>query len=219
MATASGVELTCGTAAEQVRQISYWGATFLPLTETVTDGAGTQSLTTTYSYDAAGRVLSKDGPLPGSDDASYYRYDTAGRRTWEIGAKGSDGYRPSVRTTYRDADDKPLKVETGVVVNPSDTTLTALSETRHQYDLRRNVERTTSAANGADQGVTQVSYDARNRAECAAVRMNPAAWGSLPASACTLATQGTGGADRITKNNYDAESRVLTIQKAVGTPL
>jgi RHS repeat-associated protein len=213
---ASGVELTCGTANERVRQISYWGNTLLPLTETITDGANTQSVTTTYSYDTAGHMLSADGPLAGTNDATYYRYDALGRKTWEIGPLRADGYRSVVRTTYRDADDKPLKVEQGVVVNPTDNTMTVLSEERSQYDVNRNLERSIKATGGVDTMLTQFSYDARNRSDCATVRMNPSVWGSLPV-ACTLGTQGAAGADRITRTSYDAESHALKIQKAVGT--
>jgi RHS repeat-associated protein len=67
--------------------------------------------------------------------------------------------------------------------------------------------------------VTQVSYDAEGNVLCAATRMNPATFvGSLP-DACTQATAGSDGPDRITKNVYDAAAQVLQIQKAIGTPL
>jgi hypothetical protein len=36
-------------------------------------GTSGETLETHYSYDNAGRLLSVDGPLPGTDDASYYR--------------------------------------------------------------------------------------------------------------------------------------------------
>jgi RHS repeat-associated protein len=47
--------------------------------------------------------------------------------------------------------------------------------------------------------------------------MNPAAWGSLPASACTLGTTGGFGPDRITKTIRDANGRPTQIQVAIGT--
>jgi YD repeat-containing protein len=62
-----------------------------------------------------------------------------------------------------------------------------------------------------------VSYDAVGRPECSAQRMNPAAFGSLPASACTLGTQGSHGPDRITKTVYDELGRVKEARTAVGT--
>ena len=51
--------------------------------------------------------------------------------------------------------------------------------------------------------------------------VNPAAFASLPASACTLGPQGTGagdfGPDRITRNVYDVASQLLQVRRAVGT--
>jgi RHS repeat-associated protein len=46
--------------------------------------------------------------------------------------------------------------------------------------------------------------------------MNPAAFASLPASACTLGTQGSHGPDRITRNLYDNAGQLLTVQRAYG---
>jgi len=213
----AGVELTCGTANELVKEFTYWGSTLLPLTETVKDGTGGQARTTTFTYDAAGRLLSSDGPTAGTDDATYNRYDTAGRKTWEIGPKGANGYRAATRTIYRDADNQPLTIEKGTIVNDTDTVLTVVNTQYLTYNTRRKVIKQRTAAGGSDLAVSQMSYDARNRDQCTAVRMNSAAWASLPADACTLGTAGTQGADRITRTNYDAESRVILIEKAVGT--
>jgi RHS repeat-associated protein len=46
--------------------------------------------------------------------------------------------------------------------------------------------------------------------------MDPAAWGSLPPSACTLGTAGTFGPDRITRTVRDANGRPTQIQAAYG---
>ena len=219
LTNAAGVELTCGTSAEQVREFTYLGATPLPLTEKLTDGTATQSLTTTYSYDAAGRRLSADGPLPGTDDASYSRYDVHGRRTWEIGPLGANGVRPAKRFTWRDADDKLLVTEEGTVPDATSTTLTILTRTDFAYDSRRNPEREAVLASGTTYSVVQRTFDTRNRLDCEARRMNPAAFAALPASACTLGTQGTQGRDRITRNSYDAAGQLLQEQRAFGTPL
>jgi len=89
------------------------------------------------------------------------------------------------------------------------------------YDANGNKVLETVA--GSDQvvtNVTQYSYDGFNRPTCTAVRMNPAAFGSLPADACTLGNPpGANGPDRITKNVYDSLNRVTQIQRAVGTNL
>lgn len=88
--------------------------------------------------------ISTDGPLPGSDDATYTRYDAIGRKVWEIGPKGENGLRPATRTTYRIGDDKPLQVETGTVAGAttgtSPTTLVfteLISEVEAEYNTRR----------------------------------------------------------------------------------
>ncbi len=64
--------------------------------------------------------------------------------------------------------------------------------------------------------VTQISYDAVGRPECAAVRMNPSVYGSLPASACTHSSAGTHGPDRITKTVYDPAGQVTQVVQAFG---
>lgn len=46
--------------------------------------------------------------------------------------------------------------------------------------------------------------------------MNSATWGLLP-SACTLATTGSAGPDRITKTTYDNVNRPILVQSAYGT--
>lgn len=49
--------------------------------------------------------------------------------------------------------------------------------------------------------------------------MNSAVYGSLPASACSLGTEGAQGPDRITKSVYDAAGQLLKVQRAAGTSL
>jgi RHS repeat-associated protein len=65
--------------------------------------------------------------------------------------------------------------------------------------------------------VTQYSYDQNFRPDCTVTRMNPAVFGSLPASACTLGVAGTDGPDRISKKVYDAASQLTQIRQGVGT--
>jgi YD repeat-containing protein len=47
--------------------------------------------------------------------------------------------------------------------------------------------------------------------------MNPAAFGSLPPSACSLGTQGSFGPDRIAKAVFDTADQVTKAQSAYGT--
>ena len=66
--------------------------------------------------------------------------------------------------------------------------------------------------------LTQASYDALGRTDCAVTRMNPATFAAPPASACTAATAGAFGPDRILRTTYDAAGRVLTTTSAYGRP-
>jgi RHS repeat-associated protein len=217
-ASSTGTELTCGTANSFVKQTTYFGDTSLPLTETITDGVGNGPLTTTYTYDDAGRLLSQDGPLPGSDDATYYRYDVVGRKVREVGAKGENGWRQATLSHYRAADNQAWKVETGRVLTP-DGTFTAQSEAVTEFNANRLPVKTAVSAGGGTYAVTQVSYDSRNRKTCSVARMNPAAFANPPSDACTLSSQGADGPDRITRTAYDSEDRVVKIQRAYGTGL
>ncbi len=91
------------------------------------------------------------------------------------------------------------------------------------YDVMgRKVTQKTSGASGSTVtpiGLTQYSYNVDGELECIAVRMNPAIYGSLPASACTLGTEGSNGPDRIKKQIYDTAGQVVQVRKAVGTPI
>jgi RHS repeat-associated protein len=164
-----------------------------------------------------------------SDFTSATRYD-GDRRVVATIAPDPDGTGPlkhaAVRNRY-DAAGRLIRVEKGELatwqseaVDPLNWTgFTIFSQVDTTYDAmnRKIVERVWAA--GVNHAVTQYSYDAMGRLECAAARMNPAVFSSLPANACTLGTQGTQGPDRITKNVYDAAGQLLQVRKAVGTSL
>lgn len=213
---ACGATTTCGTSAEIRTEYEYWGNTLLPSVERWVDGA--ETLETYYTYDGAGRLLSQDGPLPGTDDARYFRYDVYGRKTWEIGPLGANGLRNARQFTYRNFDDKLLSTEEGTVTDPSSPTLTAQMRIDISYDSRRNPASETLSASGTTYNLVQRSFDDSRRLECEARRMNPAAFASPPA-ACTLGAEGGFGPDRITRNIYNAAGELLTVQRAYGTPL
>ena len=103
------------------------------------------------------------------------------------------------------------KVQSGTVTAATAAALgniAALQTVDIAYDGDGNaVRRTVSGVSGAVQ-VTQFAYDADNRLTCTALRMNPAAWSSLPGSACTPGAAGGFGPDRITKNHYDGAGGV-----------
>ena len=211
---------TCGTLDEVRTEYTYWGATMLPLTESHVDARAGVTLTTTYSYDAAGRPLSKDGPLPGTADAVYYKYDAVGRKVWEIGPQAANGYRTAKRFTYRDSDDKAVAIQTGSltdVVNPAFLVTSGRVDTA--YDAHRNpIREAVSGSDGLVYELTERSFDDRGQLVCQAQRMNAANFGATT-DGCTLGVQGSSGPDRITHNVYDPAGQLTQVQRAYGTAL
>jgi RHS repeat-associated protein len=157
------------------------------------------------------------------------RYDLLGRVTGTI-APDPDGGGPllylAVRNSY-DLAGRLTKVESGQLGSwfSEDTK----PENWSGFAIKRIVETTYNAQNQKTLDVvkgdnlvatsaTQYSYDTFGRLECTAVRMNPAVYGSLPPSACTIWTEGSFGQDRITKNHYNARGDLVKVQNAVGVP-
>jgi RHS repeat-associated protein len=212
-----------GTADEVVTSYTY-DDNLLVATETVRAGDFSVSSTTTNTYDPVGNLVSVDGPLPGSGDTTRYVYDSLRRVVARMGPD-PDGIGPLpvpvTRTTYN-GDGLPTRVDTGHATDQSDAALAAMTVDHSvvtTYDTAGRKASEASVAGGSTLLMTQYSYDAENRLECTAVRMNPALYGALPVSACTLGTEGSSGPDRITRNIYDAAGQVTSIQKAYGTPI
>ena len=199
-----------------------------------------QTLRSCYTYDARGNKLSET--LPGANLTSCsgtppavaaahmtaYRYDTDNRLTGTI-APDPDGAGPLkfpvVRNTY-DPAGRLIKAEQGAIaawqseaVAPASWAgLTIFKTVDTAYDvLGRKVKETLSGGT-ATSSVTQYSYDLAGRLECTAVRMDPADFASLPASACNQSPVPTGqhGSDRITRNTYDAAGQLLKVTEAYG---
>ena len=208
----------CSSADKQVTSYTYWENTNLPKTVTKTNGVGVLKQVTTYTYDNAGRVTVEDGPLAGSDDAIYYRYDNAGRKTWEIGAKNQRGYRVAQRFTYRNQDDQVRIIETGTLTSPTSTSLSVYNTETVAYNTRNLATKKEISSPSKKEAVTQFTYDTRNRLMCTAIRMNASTFNSLPSSACSLASEGVDGPDRITRNYYDRLSRSTKVISGYNTP-
>ncbi|MGB8326459.1 MAG: RHS repeat-associated core domain-containing protein [Steroidobacteraceae bacterium] len=224
-----GLTTTCGTTQEARTEYDYWGSTFLPLAVRQVDAATGTTLQTQYTYDLAGRVLVADGPLAGTDDASYNRYDVYGRKTWEIGPLGANSYRVAKRYTYRDSDDRVIATESGYVTDPNATTLNTVTRVDTSYDTRRNPVRDVLSATGVTYQVADKSYNGRGAVVCQTTRMNSASFSALPTDACTLTltpptctdatAENSSGDDRITRNVYDNAGQLTTVQRAYGTCL
>ncbi|RYF21389.1 MAG: hypothetical protein EOO77_06125, partial [Oxalobacteraceae bacterium] len=217
----AGPGACAGAADETKATISYAGATALPATVTV--GAGDNSLAATVSmtYDAMGRLLTKDGPLPGADDTTRYYYDVEGQLLGTVGPD-PDGagalLRRAVRNTYNQTGQITL-VEAGTATDQSDSGLsnmTVLQSSSTFYDGNNRRIASSASSGGTVYAYGQFGYDNRGRVNCVVTRMNAAAFGGT-SDACALGPQGSFGTDRITQIGYDDANRPLTRITAFGT--
>lgn len=213
---------SCAGSADEIKQTIAYNSNLLP--QTITGGAGDNSLVASQSltYDSRGNVLSVDGPLAGADDTTTYRYNGGNELVGTIGPDPDGGgalKRGAIKTSYNDAG-QPLVSEIGNVNGTSDTDwagFASAQQTTSSYDANGFKTADTVTAAGAAYQLTQYSYDSLGRLDCTALRMNSATWGSLP-GACSPATAGSAGPDRITRNLYDPVGRVAKVQTAYGTP-
>jgi RHS repeat-associated protein len=216
---------SCANGADETKTtIAYSTNNLLP--SSVSSGAGNGALTVTAAstYDSIGNLLTVDGPLVGNADTTRYRYD-AGRQSVGVVGPDPDGggalKHRALRFAYN-SDGQVISVERGTVNSQSDSDWAAFASLETQsygYDTLGRRVRESFVAGGTTHAVVNYSYDNENKLECIAVRMNPAVFGSLPASACTLSTAGAAGPDRIVRTLYDNADRVVQVQSAYGTPL
>lgn len=215
-----------GAADETITTINYGSNGVannrLPLFAVSGSGNGTLSARSDFTYDYIGNLLTTDGPLPGVNDITKFRYDAARQL---VGAVGADpdgvGVRdlPAIRISYN-LDGQATTIERGTVTSQSDPAWAAFSSLQQQntvYDFIGRATLHTLTAGGSTFTAIQLSYDDANRLECSALRMNPAVYASLPASACTLSTQGSNGPDRITRITLNAADLVTQVTRAYGT--
>lgn len=166
--------------------------------------------------------------------SSAIRYDGQGRVIATI-APDPDGVgslgHPATRTFY-DIAGLVVRIEHGELMTWQPTTVLpsawpdfTLHKTEHRaYDSMNRLVRTwVSGSDGQTISLVQANTDRAGRPACSATRMNLAASAGPTANACLLGAQGTGaddfGPDRITRNVYDAAGQLVTLQRAVGTPL
>ncbi len=221
--TACATAATCSGTADETRITLAYNTPNLQLTSmTVASGNGAVSSTTGYTYDSADNLKTIDGPQPGAADTTTFFYDTYNRKRGIVGPD-PDGagalQRQAERYTF-DAESRIIRTERGYASDATDAALNAMTVTDFSdatYDAKGNLVRAEQKSGATTYSLVQYGYDVDNRLTCAAVRMNPAVYGSLPADACVTSTLDTNnGPDRITKTVYDAAGRVLQVQTAVG---
>lgn len=210
------------TTAYQAGSASIY-SNLLPVTSTTATGDNSLSATTTTTWDIYGNAKTVNGPLPGTADTTWYAWDLMRRALGQIGPD-PDGASallfPTTRTVYN-ASGQPTSVQQGTATAQSQSAFdaqTALARTDTAYNAQARKDRDTLYMGTGVTGLTQYSYDAAGRLQCSALRMNPAVYGSLPASACARSTVAVMGPDRITRNTYDPASRITTIQIGYDTP-
>lgn len=218
----TGVAPGClGTANELKITIAY-GYGLQP--SSISRAAGNNSIvaTQTAAYDAVGNLLTLDGPLSGTADTTRYRYnlnrELVGAVRPDPDGGGTLKHR-ATRLTYN-SKGQLAKAERGMVNSQSDVDWANFSPAEAVevvYDSYRRPTQQKLISGSTIHALTQSSYDARGRTDCVAIRMNPAAFGSLPASACTLGTEGGNGPDRITQTIYNNRNEVTEQRAAVGT--
>lgn len=222
---------TCpGSANETVITYAYNTPNLLMSSMTIASGNGALSSQYNYFYRPSGNLHAVDGPLPGTDDTTYYfdrrnsyRPSPTGPWTSAVIFPDPDGAGPlqraAIKSTYVGGT-QLSKVEYGTVPGSNVTDLglmTVASTTNYAYDAKGNLTQQSLASGATTYALQQFTYDARNRLDCVAVRMNPALFGSPPASACTAGTAGTFGPDRIMRYGYDNNNRMTSLRTAYGT--
>lgn len=193
----------------------------LPVSTTEGSGDGTVSATTSFSYDQIGNLASINGPLAGSADTTRLIYDSNRRRVGIVGPD-PDGTGPLKHRAQRFSYSGGLvtAVERAVLNGQSDAdwlSYAPLDRLEIVFDANRRRTSERYVAGGTTHALTQYSYEAVGRLECTAARMNPGAYPSLPASACSPGAEGSFGPDRITKLLYDAAGQVTQVRNGVGS--
>ncbi|MBA4163082.1 MAG: hypothetical protein C0510_00395 [Erythrobacter sp.] len=226
------VSASCTGAAEESKvtigygpQTAGVGNNLRPVSVTRATGNGSISQTTSLSYDAVGNLFSVDGPLTGTTDTTVAFYNAVRQPTGTIGPDPDGaGGNPhlATRVTY-DSGGRPYLTEQGHVTAATAAALasmTVVGSSLVTYDTYgRPIKQASRDSSSATVSLAQTTYNAASQVDCAAQRMNPAAFGSTPSSACTLGTEGSFGPDRIVKYTYDSLGRTTKATSAYGTSL
>jgi RHS repeat-associated protein len=206
-----------GNADERKTSLGYTSNNLLPNSSTVKLGDNSLPQTTITEYNDNGWVVAVDGPKSGPVDKLYSFYDALGRTIGSIGVD-PDGAQSRPRTASRtsyDSDGRVWEVSAGTVTGSDLNALNAMTVVTRATNSFNSAGLPTIAkhyigTSSTPKDVTQRSYDNMLRVSCEAVRLNPADFSTLPASACSLGTTNADGSrDRITQYNYHAVTGAL----------
>lgn len=226
--TLVGAATCAGSSDETIESIDYGPQqvgtpnNLWPVGRTIRSGDGSIASVVIYSYDKVGNMVSEDGPQPGTADKIVYTFDRGRQLTGMIGPDPDGGEarkNGALRYLYGD-DGQVLQTLIGTVNSSTDTSwssFTAAQQFQNDYDALGRKTTSRLVGGGAVLGVTQYSYDAVNRLDCVAVRMNAAQWNALPTSACSRQLEGDAGPDRITKYSYDRADRQTKVTAGYGS--
>jgi RHS repeat-associated protein len=221
---------SCAGTADEVKatidyglQVTGTANNLLPVAITKSSGDSALVTTATVAYDGAGNIISADGPLPGAADTVVAQYDSARQVVGVIGPDpdGVGALKNRAQRISYNLDGQVTKAEVGTTAGQSSTAFAAfapLQQTISAYDANARKMSDTVQVGATNYALTQYSYDSKGRLDCAAVRMNIAVYGALPA-ACTASAGGNAGPDRITKTIYNAADQVTKVQSAYGTAI
>ena len=226
-ACATGGGSSCAGAANEVKSAITYGtpSTANNLNPTVIEtGAGNGSLTakTTLTWTNRGDVASIDGPLTGTADTTTFRYDDNRQQVGIIGPD-PDGTDPLQRRAQRNTfnlDGAVTLAEQGTVVGLTDPNWAAFVSLQQQaatYDTYGRPTHQRVQSGSTTYALGQISYDTSGRPECAVTRMNPATFAAPPTSACTAATAGSFGPDRIVRSAWDAAGQLTSTISGFGS--
>jgi RHS repeat-associated protein len=177
-------------------------------------GLGTMGLLASHSW----------AQMAPSSFTHAFRYDAMHRVTGTIDPSDGSGFL-AARNTY-DSGGRLIRREEGRLASWQDEThppsswsgFTVYRVTDMTYDTAARKLSQQVSSGGTAYAYAQYNYDANGRLQCTAVRMNPAAYGSLP-GACALGPQGNSGPDRISLMTYNGANELSSVTKAYGTPI
>jgi len=212
--TSKTQKISVSPAVSTTTAYAYNAANKYVLRSATVDPTGLD-LITGFAFDGMGDVTGVTDPR---GNVTNFTWDPQRRLIFSISPSTGGSTQVAVKNTY-DLDGQLIEIDKGTATSGLDAGFTALETMTNAYDAAGN-EIQTSVLNGTATPaltVTQKSYDADDRLQCTAIRMNSAVFGALPASACAQSTNGAYGSDHITQLIYDGAGQKLIEQRGVGS--